>query len=84
MEFCPKCGSLLLPTKKGRSFKLVCPRCKYARKLKDRKAMKGYKISEEGKEVQEIAIIEKKKKKKKVGSREIERENTEYYEELYE
>ncbi len=84
MEFCPKCGSLLLPTKKGRSFKLVCQRCKYTRKLKDKKDMKGYKISEEGKEVQEIAIIDKKKKKKKGRPQEIERENVEYYEELYE
>ncbi len=83
MEFCPKCGSLLLPTKKGRSFKLVCQRCKYTRKLKDKKAMKGYKISEEGKDVQEIAIV-KADKKKKVRPRETERENTEYYEELYE
>ena len=83
MEFCPKCGSLLLPTKKGRSFKLVCQRCKYTRKLKDRKDMKGYKISEDGKEVQEIAIV-KAEKKKKVRPRETERENTEYYEEVYE
>jgi len=81
MEFCPKCGSILLPKKKGRGFKLACPRCKYVRKFKKRA---GYKISAAGKEAREIAIIEgEKKKKKRVPEPEYEID-LDYYEDLYE
>ncbi len=84
MKFCPKCDSILLPKKTGRSFKLVCQRCKYTRRLKDKSDIKGYKISEEGKEASEVAIIEEKKEKKKK-PREPEYEiEMEYYEDLYE
>jgi len=82
MEFCPKCGSMLLPKKSGRSTRLVCPRCGYRGKLKKPTA---YKISEKGKEPKEVVVIEEKgKKKKKPLEREYEAEPPEYYEELYE
>jgi DNA-directed RNA polymerase subunit M len=82
MEFCPKCGSMLLPKKSGRSTRLVCPRCKYKGKLKKPTA---YKISEKGKEPKQVAVIEEKeKKKKKPPEREYEVEPPEYYEDLYE
>jgi len=82
MEFCPKCGSMLLPKKSGRSVRLICPRCGYKGKLKKPTA---YKISEKGKEAKEIAVIEEKgKKKKKPPEREYEVEPPEYYEDLYE
>ena len=83
MEFCPKCGSVLLPTKKGRSFKLVCSKCSYKRQLKGKKDMKGYKISEEVKKKDEIAIVDADQMKKKKPEQ-LEREKIEYYEELYE
>ena len=82
MEFCPKCGSMLLPKKSGRSARLVCPRCRYKGKLKKPTA---YKISEKGKEPKQVAVIEEKgKKKKKLPEREYEVEPPEYYEDLYE
>ena len=82
MEFCPKCGSMLLPKKSGRSARLICPRCGYRGKLKKPTA---YKISEKGKEAKEVAVIEEKgKKKKKPLEREYEIEQPEYDEDLYE
>lgn len=82
MEFCPKCGSVLLPKKAGRSTRLVCPRCGYKGKLKKPTA---YKISEKGKEVKEVAVVEEKEtKKKKRPEPEYELEPIEYYEDLYE
>ena len=81
MEFCPKCGSMLFPTKVGRSRRLVCPRCGHKSKIKKRAA---YKISEKGKEAKEVPVIIEKKKKKKPAEREYEFESPEYYEEFYE
>ena len=81
MEFCPKCGSMLVPAKVRRSRRLTCPRCGYKSKIKERAA---YKISEKGKEAKEVPVIIEKKKKKKVAEREYELESPEYYEEFYE
>jgi len=35
MEFCPKCGKLLIPKKEGKIKKLVCPnpKCDFERKI---------------------------------------------------
>jgi len=33
MEFCPECGKLLIPKKKGKSKLLVCAKCGYESKL---------------------------------------------------
>ncbi|MBA7502303.1 hypothetical protein ES706_00887 [subsurface metagenome] len=81
MEFCPKCDSMLLPTKVGRSRRLACPRCGYKSKIKKRAA---YKISEKGKAPKEVLVIIEKKKKKKPAEREYEIESPEYYEEFNE
>ncbi len=72
---------MLFPTKVGRSRRLVCPRCGYKSKIKQRAA---YKISEKGKEAKEVPVIIEKKKKKKPAEREYEIEPPEYYEEFYE
>jgi len=78
MEFCPKCGTVLLPKKSGRSARLVCQRCGYRGKLNRPTA---YKISKKGKEARGIAVIEEKgKKKKKPIEREYELEPPEYEE----
>ena len=44
MEFCPECGKLLIPKKKGKSKFLVCERCGYEDKLK---ANDGYEVEDE-------------------------------------
>ncbi|MCG3258944.1 MAG: hypothetical protein H7644_04305 [Candidatus Heimdallarchaeota archaeon] len=33
MEFCPECGKLLIPKKKGKSKIVFCPKCGYEDKL---------------------------------------------------
>ncbi|KUO40298.1 MAG: hypothetical protein APZ16_06100 [Candidatus Hadarchaeum yellowstonense] len=81
MEFCPKCGTVLVPAKSGRCKRLVCPRCGYKGKVKK---PSSYKISEKGKEAREVAIIEEKKTKKKLIVNEYEIEPPEYDEEMYE
>lgn len=82
MEFCPKCGSMLLPKRVGRRTRGVCPRCGYKGKLTKPKA---YKISERGKEIKEVAVIEEKKKKKERKPEvPYEEMKPEYYEEYYE
>lgn len=82
MEFCQKCGGMLLPKKVGRARWLICQRCGHRTKLK---TPTSYKISEKGKEAKEIAVIvEKKKKKKTPVVREYEPEGIEYYEEMFE
>ncbi|MEA1905180.1 MAG: DNA-directed RNA polymerase subunit M [Candidatus Hadarchaeota archaeon] len=81
MEFCPKCGSVLLPRKVGREIKLTCPRCKFTRRLKKRAA---YKISEKGKEIREITVIDKEEKKKKKPPEQEYEIDFDYYEDLYE
>jgi len=79
MEFCPKCGSLLVPEKVGRSTRLVCPRCKYKSKVKKPSV---YKISEKGQDKGAVpVIVEKKKKKKQSVDRPYEAEPPEVYEE---
>jgi DNA-directed RNA polymerase subunit M len=81
MEFCPKCGTVLVPSTVGHSKLLTCPRCGYKSKVKK---PAGYRISEKGKEAKEIAVVEKEKKPKKPAEREYEIEPPEYYEEFYE
>ncbi len=82
MEFCPKCGTLLVPNKVGRSTRLTCSRCSYRVKLKK---PSSYKISEKGKEPKEVAVIvDKKEKNKKPHIKEFEIEPPEYQEETYE
>jgi DNA-directed RNA polymerase subunit M len=78
VEFCKKCGSVLIPKKQKKAVKLVCPRCGYESKLKE---PTSYTIAEKGKEEKEIAVIEEKeKKKRKPPEKEFEIEPMEYEE----
>ncbi|PUA32149.1 MAG: hypothetical protein B7O98_05615 [Zestosphaera tikiterensis] len=43
MKFCPKDGSMLVPSKEGDEVVLVCPRCGYKEKT-NQKEVKGYKL----------------------------------------
>lgn len=59
MEFCPECGKLLIPKKKGKSKLLVCAKCGYESKLSG----KGkYEVSDEVEhdpnEITEVIIVE--------------------------
>ncbi len=69
MEFCPKCGTLMVPKKRQNEVYLVCPNCGYEMKAKD---AKGYSTRE--------SVSEEKKTKvsvfdvKSVGASEEERD----------
>ncbi|MDI6722714.1 MAG: transcription factor S [Candidatus Aenigmarchaeota archaeon] len=54
LEFCGKCGSIMVPEKKGKSITLKCRKCK-ATKRKDAKTIK---LFEEKKSRSSVAIIE--------------------------
>lgn len=81
MEFCPKCGTILLPKKVGRSRRLICMRCGYKGKIKE---PSSYKISEKGRKPEEVVVITEKEKRRKPAEREYEIEPPEYEEEFYE
>ena len=81
VEFCPKCGSLLVPVKKNNKIFLVCPKCGYEKEVKKSKNnsyRKTFKISEDKKT--KTAILEentKINKEEKVREKELLKE---YYE----
>jgi DNA-directed RNA polymerase subunit M len=82
MEFCPKCGGMMLPQRAGKSKLLVCQRC--GRKMKP-KRRSGYRFREKGKEKAEVGVVEEKRKKKiRPIEQEFELEPVEYYEEFFE
>jgi DNA-directed RNA polymerase subunit M len=83
VEFCPKCGGVLIPQEVGRARKLVCQHCGREARPKKRTA---YKIREKGKEREEITVVIEKRKRKprKPIEREYELEPPEYYEEFFE
>jgi DNA-directed RNA polymerase subunit M/transcription elongation factor TFIIS len=81
MEFCSKCGGMLLPEKVKGKVKLRCQACGRIEDLRGK--TKSYKITEGGKRVEEVPVVEvKKRKKERVEV--IELEPIEYYEELFE
>jgi len=44
MEFCPDCGKLLIPKKKGKAKALFCAKCGYENKLD---VKEGYEVQDE-------------------------------------
>jgi len=69
MEFCPKCGMRLAPTKKKRGKKIVlvlaCPKCGYAKKTKCAVTTAAEKVIERPPQLQAepIAVIGKEEQK---------------------
>ncbi|MFQ6010336.1 MAG: transcription factor S [Candidatus Aenigmatarchaeota archaeon] len=58
MEFCDKCGGLLVPKKKGKKAILICRKCG---KRKTKVDKKGIKITTEGeKHEKKIVVVERK------------------------
>ena len=59
MEFCPKCGGLMVPKKSGSHVVLICRRCGKKKTAK----LKKFKISaHSGKKKGKILVIDKKSK----------------------
>ena len=59
MEFCPDCGKLLIPKKKGKSKILVCSKCGLELKLNNKG---GYEVQDEVEhnpsELTEVVVVE--------------------------
>jgi DNA-directed RNA polymerase subunit M len=59
MEFCPKCGGLLIPEKKGKMLRLVCSKCGHTT---GKAEAEGYKLVREAKpREEELAVIEEER-----------------------
>jgi len=59
MEFCPKCGNVLVPTKVKGKVKLYCRKCNIYYDPKKLKAKKSMIIEKMGKEKREIVVMMK-------------------------
>ncbi|GAY26421.1 hypothetical protein ATG_16250 [Desulfurococcaceae archaeon AG1] len=46
MEFCPKCGGIMMPSRKGDSVSLKCSKCGYEKKASE-DMLRGYTITRE-------------------------------------
>ena len=82
MEFCSKCGTILMPQKKDDEFWLGCPDCGHTRKLTKED---DYRIDEIKKERKGkgVAVVEEKGDKKRIKEPNYEID-TDAYAELYE
>jgi DNA-directed RNA polymerase subunit M len=65
LQFCPKCGSTLLPSKKEKKVTLVCPKCGYTsskgEKVVSRISQDTEKIVVIGRDIQKIRTLPKTK-----------------------
>ena len=55
IDFCPKCGSILIPVKKGKSTSMKCRNCGYS----SRRDVKSLKIFETVKKKKVVTVLEK-------------------------
>ncbi|MCG3216169.1 MAG: DNA-directed RNA polymerase subunit M [Candidatus Heimdallarchaeota archaeon] len=61
MEFCPECGKLLIPKKKGKTKILVCAKCGYESKLEEKDLYEvSDEVEHEATEVTEVVAVEGK------------------------
>jgi DNA-directed RNA polymerase subunit M len=56
MSFCKKCGSLMIPQKKDKKIKLICPNCGFAKSSNEKET----KLEEENKEKEKIEVVNEK------------------------
>jgi len=82
MKFCPKCGTMLVPVKKGKTMVLKCPKCGYEEKMKG-KNNKDYKLeikTESNRRVKTTSVVSEEATTKLKKGEELEQEKEEFYE----
>ncbi|AWR97579.1 DNA-directed RNA polymerase subunit M [Acidianus sulfidivorans JP7] len=82
MQFCPKCGGLMMPVKKDGKEILKCKKCGFEKEM-DTKDKKAYEIKENSKsnKVLTTSIVSEKEGRKR-DEDELEQEREEYYKEI--
>lgn len=86
MEFCPKCGKLLIPDKRGEKTYLLCKSCGFEKPITESKGYKLVQTVEEGKRRKTLIVEEPTKivKKRKEEERELMADYYELFLENYE
>ncbi len=79
MKFCPKCGTMMVPVRKGNKVVLKCPKCGYEEELKGKAKDYKIEIKETSQKVKTTSIVSEKKGKGR-GKEELEQEKEDYYE----
>jgi len=86
LEFCPKCGKLLIPDRRGEKTYLVCKSCGFEKLASESKGYKIVQTVEEGKRRKTLIVEEPAKivKKRKEEERELMADYYELFLENYE
>ena len=82
MRFCPRCGGIMVPRRKGNKVVLVCTRCGYEIEA-DEKTLKGYTAStkaEKEAHVKTTGEVSKESPRLEKVKEELEQAREEYYE----
>ncbi len=81
MEFCPKCGGVMMPVKKGESVYLKCSKCGYEKKASG-DMLRGYTISRETDRSLRVKTTSRISEARTISRsiEELEQEKEEYYE----
>ncbi len=80
MKFCPKCGSMLLPERRGKKLVLRCPECGYEEVVKPTET-KEYRLEVKatGSKVKTTSVVSEESAAKR-SEEELEQEKEEFYE----
>ncbi len=81
MKFCPKCGSMMLPEKRGRKLVLRCPTCGYEEVVKSNET-KEYNIEVKSRNTEKVKTtsVVSEGGGSKLKEEELEQEKEEFYE----
>ncbi|MCD6324063.1 MAG: DNA-directed RNA polymerase subunit M [Desulfurococcales archaeon] len=79
MRFCPKCGTMMVPVRKGKKTVLKCPKCGYEEVLNTNNRDYKIEIKETAQKVRTTSVVSEGEEKKRT-KEELEQEKEEFYE----
>ncbi len=79
MKFCPKCGGVMIPVKKGDKIVLKCRRCGYEMPATEEDLKKYRVVRKTGEKVITTKVVSEVKKTK-AGAEDLEQAREDYYE----